>query len=410
MRLLINTKLNYILFSPDVNFYTGQPINGRTVMYYLLYNPFHSKEFQNYYKNLLEISGESINSGYQKFKNDLTPTVQSASESAPYGTRKEDVKSFEYITKKYCNALQVGGDTLYNYYVAEHYLDPTCNLVLSDELTRMSSILEKNYTAETLKFKFFAPPRPADENIYTEDYYIKGREAYKGEAGALLETAYKNVPGSNPNIYWPCPFADKELVGDEGPRGFLIDTGLIGPSVAEWRVPPSNSFLPIFLNMYITSKVEISPDLSNEAKSNIINEPRLYGCRQQNLQLNSCNVLYFAGNFTNSQVGTVLNCSDNDKGSQDSKNTKIVEDKNGNEGLNLFSTGLVDDTDYNDKDNDKDNDEDIPTPAPSPTITTRPADVKNPLENQGKSNKINPIYILIAVAVILLLIAFYLFL
>ena len=86
MRLLINTKLNYILFSPDVNFYTGQPINGRTVMYYLLYNPFHSKEFQNYYKNLLEISGESINSGYQKFKNDLTPTVQSASESAHFGS------------------------------------------------------------------------------------------------------------------------------------------------------------------------------------------------------------------------------------------------------------------------------------------------------------------------------------
>ena len=242
-RVLINPTLNYILYTKDAT-------PSQNSIYYLLYNPIHREVFQDYYRSLIESTGNWEPSGVL-----LDPGSSKGYEDSDIIAYSDSgltkvAPSFKTVISKYCNAFKILGDTLPNGQTSEHYADPSCNMALSSDDAGIAFILGANYTQATLARKYWAPL--GDDSAGT-----KGYNGYKN-----AQASFASLPQST-SLYWPCP--DQNPQQGASPYRFCHEiSGVIGSN--------SDSFVNVLANAYVNSYgqtvVKVATPLNRGANGN----------------------------------------------------------------------------------------------------------------------------------------------
>ncbi len=227
---------SYVKSDSKWNFKGGEPSKDDAPVYVLLYNTLHRKNFQDIYSKILNQTRQAFS----------TQTYLGANTS--------------YLTtvKKYCNALRVGkytskftGNTIY------HYADPSCSLIMNDQLAQFSLILAANITQKSLK----------------KDYYPRGIQGFN----EIAQSFSRSLGLDDPYCV----------------RGSGYSPSLFTRNVANLLIPvDSTSFLRQLANFQIfihgTGNIQLPSDWSNNAPGLSKNA---VSCPERNLVINQCSTI-----------------------------------------------------------------------------------------------------------------------
>jgi hypothetical protein len=277
-KIIVNPKMTYIIMTKDT-------VPSENSVYYLVYNPIHRKKFQEYYSHLLGYEGvwrgnkliKAIgNLGYQKEDVDTVP--------AATGGPKMTAPSFISVAARYCNALKIGGDTLPNGKAGEHYADPTCNFILSDDDANLGLITGRNYTQSNLAYERYAP--------------INSTNA-KAKASFLRSKQILFSGADNSQLKWPCK--DSRPMGENSSISFAENEGLLFEN--------SSSFVNVLGNAYINNFDVALTNNNNALNVGGENFKRQPTCKTRNITINSCkNVIEIGGNASNNEFSMASVC------------------------------------------------------------------------------------------------------
>jgi hypothetical protein len=223
-KIISNPSLTYFIYTKDTT-----PTEDS--IYYLLYNPIHRSKFQKYYTYLLEYEGTwngndlvkpGAGGGYQI--NDIQ-----AVENKSVNSGKKTARSLKRIISRYCNAITLKGGALPNGRQAEHYADPTCNFLLSNEDANLSMVLGQNLTQENWAYEKY-------RGIINDTDKL-AHEEFKKYSKLLLDS-----PG-NRAIYFPCK--TQQSISQKTSIMYAFRKGLIGDN--------SNSLTNVLANAFINN-------------------------------------------------------------------------------------------------------------------------------------------------------------
>lgn len=264
-RMIANPKMTYFILTKDV-------VPSENSIYYLVYNPIHRKKFQEYYTHLLGYEGvwrgnklvKTIgNRGYQNKPINTVPSVS--------GGQGLVAPSFINIAARYCNAIKIGGDTLANGKPGEHYADPTCNFILSEDDANLALITGKNHTQSNMAYEKYAP--------------INGTVADAKVSFLNSRRVLLNGPG-NSQLHWPCK--DSHPKDQQTSLSFAENSGLLFEN--------STSFVNVLGNAYINNFGTTLTSQNNALNVGGENFNRQPGCTARSLNITSCtNVIEIGG-------------------------------------------------------------------------------------------------------------------
>lgn len=244
---------SYVKTGSIWSFTDGAPTgNMDAPVYVLLYNTMHRKNFQSVYSRILNQTRQAFST--QSYLGPNTSYITTAT--------------------KYCNAFRIGkftsrftGNTIY------HYGDPSCTLIMNDQLAQFSLILAANVTQKSLK----------------NDYYPRGIKGFNDVA-----QSFSNALG-----------IDDPYCG----RGSGNSPSLYVRNVANLVIPTnSTSFLRQLTNFQIfmhgTGNIQLPSDWANNAPGLSNNA---VACPVRNLEINQCSTIVNAAGQIDIKGTTIQN-------------------------------------------------------------------------------------------------------
>ena len=205
-KFFMSTSGRYIIYTPLKKDELIKKQPPPAIVYYLLKNPIHTKEFDKFYRLLTEANSpnndpsgddrtiftDENNGGY--LRSETTIIYQNDAATIKRGFA---IPSYVDIMGKYCNAFKFNSNPLPNGLASEIYLDPVCSMALDITGGEICFYLGKNFTHECLSYDYWREPNSATEPEMNSDS-IKAQGVLRQQTGITTGMQDERAP------QWPC--------------------------------------------------------------------------------------------------------------------------------------------------------------------------------------------------------------